>query len=84
MCQVFGINTVRTWQVEALNHALFKHDPLIFINQRDADGKCLIPLITGVIMQHIVIVLVTLLGLGSDQVGKVSVPANNIEACHMD
>ena len=49
---------------------LFIRDRLTVISQRTADGKLLVPLCVGAFKRGVVVVLVPLLGLGSDQVEK--------------
>ena len=81
---VFGIQTIRDCQVEAIHHVLYNEDPLTIINRRTADGKSVVPLTVGAIMRKIVIIMEPLLGLGSNQVDKAIVIGHNVEAYQID
>ena len=81
---VFGIQTIRDWQVEAIHYVLYNEDPLTIINRRTADGKSVVPLTVGAIMRNIVIIMEPFVGLGSNQVDKAIVIVHNVEAYHID
>jgi hypothetical protein len=77
--QIFHIDTPRDWQIEAIHHVLFRRAPLTIVSRRTADGKSLVPLCVGAVKRGVVVVLVPLLGLGSDQVEKSIVADHKIE-----
>ena len=52
--------------------------------RKTTEGKSLIPLTLATIFNGVTVVLVPLIGLGSDQVKKASVPEHNVEAYHVD
>ena len=81
---VFGIVTPRDWQIEAIHHALFKEDGLLLVSRRTADGKSLLPLTIAAFKRRVTVVLVPLIGLGSDQVQKSCFYDSNIESYHID
>ena len=60
----------RDYQVVAVNHTAFEDDTYLVINRRTADGKSLIPFTTKLLRPGVGVVLVPLIGLGSDQVEK--------------
>ena len=78
--QIFNINTIWDWQVEAMNHVVFNDAPLTLISQRTADGKSLVPLSICAVRRKVGVVLVPLQGLGSDQVNKAIVVGHNVKA----
>ena len=81
---VFGIQTIRDWQVEAIHYVLYNEDPLTIINRRTADDKSVVPLTVGAIMRNIVIIMEPFVGLGSNQVDKATLIGHNVEAYHID
>ena len=76
MADIFGISTPRNFQIEAVNHVAFDDGAVMFIIQPTAKGKSLIPLATAVIRCGMTIVLVPLIGLGSDQPNQYQQPTN--------
>ena len=84
MADVFGIDTPRDFQVEAINHCAFDDDSSLYLIIRTADGKSLVPLTTAILRRGITIVLVPLVGLGSDQVDKATVLEHGVKAYHID
>jgi len=57
---------------------------VLYVNARTADGKSLIPQTVASLRGGVAIVLVPLIGLGSDQVEKSTVVEHNVEAYHAD
>jgi len=84
LSEMFNISTPRDFQLEAINHTCFEDDTVLIVYRRTADGKSLVPLGTAAIRRGIVIVLVPLIGLGSDQVEKAQFTDHNVEAYHID
>ena len=84
IAEVFGIMTPRPFQIEAIRHGLFVKGCMLHIIRKTAEGKYLIPLTITAFCCGITIVLVPLIGLGSDQVNSVNVPDHNIESYHLN
>ena len=78
--QIFNINTPLDWQVQSINHVLFDYAPLSLISYQTADGKSLVPLSVCTVKHKVGVVLVSLQGLGSDQVDKAIFMGHNIKA----
>ena len=81
---VFKIDTPRPFQTEAVNYSAFYDDSFLYMIRKTADGKSLVPLTVAAIRRGVNVVLVPLIGLGSDQVEKASIPGQNYEAYHFD
>ncbi len=74
----------RDFQFVGINHMSYNEDTLLVVNRRTADGKSLIPQVTGAIRRKVNVTLVPLIGLGSDQVEKGYVIKQNMESYHID
>ena len=59
-------------------------DTLLYIIAKTGSGKSAIPLTTGTLTSGVIITLVPLIGLGSDQVAKSRNANHYIEAYHLD
>ena len=85
---VYGIDTPRPFQVEAINYLAFGDADgranILYMVRKTADGKSLVQLASSVIMRGVTITLVPLVGLGSDQVEKATVVEKNVEGYHVD
>eukprot|EP00956_Cyclotella_meneghiniana_P004344 scaffold5306_cov67-Cyclotella_meneghiniana.AAC.16 len=81
---VYGFDSPRPFQIEAINHLAFNDDSSLVLIRRTADGKSLVPLTVSAMRGGVTLVLVPLHGLGSDQVDKASVPDQGIEAYYVD
>ena len=85
---VYGIDTPRPFQIEAINYLAFGDDKgranILYMIRKTADGKSLVQLASSVIMRGVTITLVPLVGLGSDQVEKAVVIEKNVEGYHVD
>ena len=57
---------------------------MLFVNRRIADRKSLLTLTVAAVKRQVTVVLVPLVGLGSDQVAKSMMPDHNVEAYHVD
>ena len=84
IAEVYRIHTPRDFQIEAINHLITNDDTYLILIRRTADGKSLVPLTVATIRRGIAIILVPLIGLGSDQVEKAIVVDHNVEAYHAD
>ena len=85
MSSMYGIDEPRPFQIEGMNHCAFNDDTYLVIIHPTANGKSLIPLAAASIRCGVAIVIVPLIGLGSNQVDKpVLLEHNNGEAYHAD
>ena len=82
--QTFGITTPRPFQLEAINHCTFEDDTYISINRGTADGKSLVIQGLTTTRRGIALIMVPLVGLGTDQVEKASLSEHGIESYHLD
>ena len=57
--------------LEAVCHSAFGDGSYLHIICRTSDGKSIVPLTAGALRRGVIIVLVPLVGLGSDQVGGI-------------
>lgn len=57
---------------------------ILILIRRTADGKSLVPPTVATICHGVAIILVPLIGLGSNQVEKTIVVDHNVEAYHAD
>jgi hypothetical protein len=64
--------------------AAFHWNELVYIFFKTGSGKSAIPLTVGMLLTGVVITLVPLVGLGSDQVTKSCNAANYVKAYHVD
>ena len=84
MDNIYKISTPRDFQIEAINHCIFENDTVFYVIRRTADGKSMVPLTVATIRHGIAVILVPLIGLGTDQVEKAIVLEHNAEAYHID
>ena len=70
--------------LEAVCHSAFGDGSYLHIIRRTADGKSMVPLTVGALRRRVIIVLVPLIGLGSDQVSKAISIKHNTEAYHIN
>ena len=82
--QLFGIDTPRDLQMEVIHHCAYNDNAVVYVNAKTAEGKSLCPLTVAAMRRGVAIILVPLIGLGSDQVAKASRADHNIEAYHID
>ena len=82
--QTFGISTPRPFQIEAINHCTFEDDTYISINRGTADGKSLVPQTLTITRRGVALIMVPLVGLGTDQVEKAQLAEHGIESYHID
>ena len=80
----FGISSVREFQLQAIYAGAFYDNSFLSINAKTGYGKSLIPLAIASMRRGISIVMMPLLGLGTDQVAKALHVDINIEAWHID
>ena len=82
--ETFNISTPRPFQLEAINHCTFNDDTFISICRGTADGKSLVPQTLTILRRGIAIIMVPLVGLGTDQVEKAYLEDHGIESYHVD
>ena len=70
IADIYSITTPRDFQIEAINHCAFDDNAVLYISAKPADGKSLCPLTIAAMRRGVSIILVPLIGLGSDQVAK--------------
>jgi len=80
----WGVSAPREFQVQAIYRAAFQHNAVISIAAKTGYGKSLVILAIASMRRGIAIVLVPLLGLGTDQVAKAIREDKNISAWHVD
>ena len=72
MLEIYQIFIPRDFQIEAVYHSAFGDGAYLHIICRTSDGKSIVPLTVGALRRGVIIVLVPLVALGSDQVGGTS------------
>lgn len=80
----FGISTPHDEQLQAINKGAFYDGIVMNIIAKTAFGKSVIPSTICSLRRGIAVILVPLLGLGSDQVNKTMMIEKNIESYHID
>jgi superfamily II DNA helicase RecQ len=82
----WGICHPHEFQIRAIHQAAFTRDELlcIIIIAKTGSGKSAIPLTVGTLLTGVVITLVPLVGLGSNQVSKSCNAANYVKAYHIN
>jgi len=80
----WGIDEPHSFQVRAIHEGSFKDGSVIHVWAKTGSGKSAIPLTISTLRRGITVVLVPLLGLGSDQVTKSHGVGGNIESYHVD
>lgn len=84
LCRDWGITSPREFQIEVINRGAFFDDSVMYIVAGTGSGKSAIPLCISSLRRGMTVVLVPLLGLGSDQVAKALFVDRGIEAYHVD
>jgi len=80
----FGISSPHDEQLQAINRGAFYDGTVMNIIAKTAFGKSVIPSTICSLRRGIAVILVPLLGLGSDQVNKTMIIEKNIESYHID
>ena len=84
MQDVWDLADPRDFQVDAGKRLAFFPNTLLYIISKTGSEKSAIPLTTGTLTSGVIITLVPLIGLGSDQVAKSRNANHYIEAYHLD
>ena len=82
--EVYGFIDIRPFQIESINHLAFDDDSSLVLIRRTANGKSLVPLTVTIIRGGVILILVPLHGLGSNQVNKATSTEHGIEAYFVD
>jgi hypothetical protein len=80
----WGIHHLHEFQTHAIHQAAFTRDELLYIIAKTGSGKSAIPSTVGTLLTRVVITLVPLVGLGSNQVSKSCNAAHYVKAYHVD
>jgi len=80
----WDVDTPHPMQIEAIQYIAFDDNSLLFLITKMGSNKSDVPLTVASLSQGVAIILVPLVGLGSDQVSKALRPDRKIEANHVD
>ena len=80
----WGIRSPHEWQIRAVHEVAFSCDRLLYLIAKTGSGKSAVPLTIGSLQTGVTLVMVPLVGLGSDQVNKCQNKACFIEGYHLD
>mmetsp|Transcript_11434 Transcript_11434/g.25104 ORF Transcript_11434/g.25104 Transcript_11434/m.25104 type:complete len:717 (-) Transcript_11434:43-2193(-) len=80
----WDIDKPRDFQVVSINQGAFNDDTVMYLISKTGSGKSAVPLTIATLRRGVTIVLVPLLGLGSDQVKKAAREEKGIAAYHVD
>ena len=80
----WDIDSPRDFQVVAINQGNFNDDTVMYLISKTGSGKSAVPLTIASLRHGITIILVPLLGLGSDQVKKASRVEKGIHSYHVN
>ncbi|EJK56323.1 hypothetical protein THAOC_23821 [Thalassiosira oceanica] len=81
--ELLPMGTPHEYQVEAISSIVFDRQNLVLI-RRTGEGKSVVPLAVTAMRRKVTIVLVSLIGLGSDQATKNFLEGERVEAIHLD
>jgi superfamily II DNA helicase RecQ len=81
----WGCASPRSYQIDAIFHLVYRNTDMIYLIRKTGEGKSLVMQGMSSMIKGITIVMVPLLGLGSDMESKCTTTANaNVEAYHLD
>ena len=83
MQRALNIKHPRPYQVEAINEMAFNGKSM-FLFRKTGEGKSAVPWVTALLLRLVSIILVPLVGLGSDQVSKAHNDEFRMDAYHVD
>ena len=84
MIDDWGIQFPHKFQIRAIHHVAFHHDQIVYIVAKTGSGKLAILLLIGLLQTRVTLLMVLLVGLGSDQVNNSRNSKNLIKAYHLD
>ena len=79
-----GISSPRQYQVDTIFHIAFRKPTFTYLIRQPGEGKSLCLYGAASLLKGIIVCLVPLIGLGSDQVAKTERAAIGLEAYHAD
>ena len=80
----WGIDYPHKFQIDAIHPAAFHRNEMLYIIAKTGLGKSVIPLTVGTLLTGVVITLVPLIGLGSNQATKSCSVVSCVGAYHVD
>ncbi len=83
----WGCNSPRQYQIEAIFQLVYTKIDMMYLIRKTGDGKSLVLQGTASILKGITIVMVPLIGLGSDQAQKCNIVGDDnlcVESYHLD
>ena len=81
---ISSIGSPRPFQVFAIYCMVFLCSQVVYLIRKTGEGKSLVIITTAALLRGVTIVMVPLIGLGSDQVNKAVNLGQRIEAYHVD
>jgi hypothetical protein len=84
MLDDWGIQFPHEFQIPAIHHVAFHRNQIVYIVAKKGSGKLAILLLIGLLQTRVTLLMVPLVGLGSDQVNNSRNSNNLIEAYHLD
>ena len=84
MLNNWGIQFPHKFQIRAIHNVAFHCNQIVYIAAKTGSGKLAIPLSIGSLQTRVILLMVPLVGLGSDQVNNNRNSNNLIEAYHLD
>ena len=81
---LLGRRQPRDFQVVSINQGTFDDDTIMYLISKTGSGKSAVPLTIATLRRGVTVVMVPLLGLGSDQVKKSTQLEKGIKAYHVD
>ena len=79
-----GCENPRPYQIESIFQLTYRKLDMMYLIRKCGDGKSLVMHAMATILRGITIVMVPLIGLGSDQISKTKRPEVEVEAYHID
>ena len=84
MLNDWGIRFPHEFQIRAIYHVAFHRNQIVYVVAKTGSGKSTIPLSIGSLQTRVTLLMVPLVGLGSDQVNNSRNSNNLIEAYHLN
>ena len=80
----WGYAHPRSYQIEAIFHLVYQNTDMMYLIRQTGEGKSLVMQGMASMLKGVTIVMVPLLGLGSDLESKCTTTTANVEAYHLD
>ena len=81
---VWKVTNPRPFQIEAINCIVTRRTRFMFLLRKTGEGKSLVITGSATMLRGVTVVMVPLIGLGSDQANKAKNLDNRVEAYHLD